>query len=87
MRKAPTPSTANGAFQNQPHSDSIKAACFLGNPETKATATVIACLALAGHVVHKGQGGDFTVCKYGLSRYCKDSAELRDFAKKLGVAE
>ena len=31
MRKAPTPSTVNGAFQNhQQHSDSIKHARFLG---------------------------------------------------------
>jgi hypothetical protein len=42
-------------------------------------------LALAGHVVHKGQSGDFLVCKYGMSRYCQDFAELQAFARQLGV--
>ena len=53
--------------------------------EQKAIATQIARLALAGHAVHKGQHGDFTVCKYGMTRYCKDFAELQAFAVKLGV--
>lgn len=51
----------------------------------KAIATQLARLALAGHVVYKGGAGDFTVCKYGMTRYCKDFAELQDFAKQLGV--
>ena len=51
----------------------------------KAIATQIARLALAGHAVHKGQHGDFIVCKYGMTRYCKDFAELQNFAVKLGV--
>jgi hypothetical protein len=51
----------------------------------KAIATQLASLALAGHAVHTGSAGDFTVCKYGMTRYCKDFAELQDFAKKLGV--
>lgn len=52
---------------------------------SKALAAQIARLALAGHAVHKGQHGDFTVCKYGMSRYCKDFAELQAFAVQLGV--
>jgi len=55
--------------------------------DQKAIATLIARLALAGHAVHKGKHGDFTVCKYGMSRYCQDAAELEAFAKKLGVSE
>ncbi len=51
----------------------------------KATASQVARLALAGHAVHQGQRGDFTVCKYGLTKYCADSAELQAFAVKLGV--
>ena len=47
--------------------------------------TLIARLALAGHVVHRGKNNDFTVCKYGMSRYCADFAELLAFAKLLGV--
>jgi hypothetical protein len=51
----------------------------------KTTATLIAELRLAGHAVRTGHAGDFTVCKYGMARYCKDAAELEAFAKKLGV--
>ena len=53
--------------------------------EQKDIANQIARLALAGHVVHKGQHDDYTVCKYGMTRYCKDFAELQAFAVKLGV--
>lgn len=53
----------------------------------KAIATQIAKLALAGHAVHKGQRGDFIVCKYGLSRYCQDFAELEAFARQLGIKQ
>jgi hypothetical protein len=51
----------------------------------KAIATQIARLALAGHTVHKGIHGDFTVCKYGLTRYCANFAELAAFPRQLGV--
>ena len=51
----------------------------------KAIATQIARLALAGHHVIKGSEDDFTVCKYGMTRYCADFAELQAFALKLGV--
>ena len=52
----------------------------------KAIANQIARLALAGHVVHKAQGGDYLVSKFGMTRYCKDFAELLAFAKKVGAA-
>lgn len=54
-------------------------------PDTKATASQIARLALAGHHVIRGDRGDFTVTKYGLIRYCANFAELVAFALKLGV--
>ena len=54
-------------------------------PEHKTVATLIAKFALAGHVVHKGTGGDFLVCKCGLSRWCENLPALQEFAKKLGV--
>lgn len=54
-------------------------------PDSHAIAYQIARLALAGHVVHKGTDGDYLVCKYGMTRWCKDFAELAAFAKKLGV--
>ncbi len=53
---------------------------------SKAIATQIARLALAGHHVIKGDRGDYTVCKFGLSRYCDDFTALVAFAKKVGAA-
>lgn len=53
--------------------------------DSKAVANQIARLALAGHHVIKGNTGDYTVCKYGLTRYCANFAELQAFALKLGV--
>ena len=50
-----------------------------------AIANQVAHLTIAGHHVHKGGAGDFTVCKYGMTRYCQDFAELQAFAKQLGV--
>jgi len=54
-------------------------------PDSKAIATQIARLALAGHHVIKGDRGDYTVCKFGLTRYCADYAALVAFAVKVGV--
>jgi len=56
-------------------------------PNGKAITTEIARLALAGHAVHKGHCGDFTVCKYGMTRYCQDLDELQAFSRKLGVTK
>jgi hypothetical protein len=79
-RKAPAPTKVQGAFQNSTEPD-----CPTASPECKAIGMQIQQLALAGHVVHKGQSGDFLVCKYGMSRYCQDFAELQAFARQLGV--
>lgn len=57
----------------------------LTTTDSKAIANQIARLALAGHHVIKGDRGDYTVCKYGLTRYCSDFAELAAFARQLGV--
>lgn len=56
-----------------------------GERHSKAIATQIARLALAGHAVHKGKSDDYIVCKYGLSRYCQDFEALQSFARQLGV--
>ncbi|MEQ1535542.1 MAG: hypothetical protein ABL923_06660 [Burkholderiaceae bacterium] len=58
---------------------------LIAESESKATFTLIAHFALAGHAVHKGQSGDFIVTKYGLSRYCQNLQELQDFARQLGM--
>jgi len=52
---------------------------------SKEVEAEIVALALARHVVHKDADGGFIVCKYGLSKYCSDFAELQAFALKLGV--
>jgi len=56
---------------------------------TQTTAPIvgnlIAKMALKGHVVIRGDRGDFTSCAYGLTRYCKDIAELAAFARKVGA--
>ncbi len=67
---------------NKPKKDSNNSADF-----TAASANQIARLTLAGHVVHKGTAGDFTVCKFGLTRYCADHAALAAFAKKVGAVQ
>jgi hypothetical protein len=51
----------------------------------KAESTTIATLALAGHAVHVGRCGDYTVCKYGYSYFAQDLAALQSFAARLGV--
>ncbi len=56
-----------------------------GKRQRKDESTVIAHLALAGHVVHRGTCCDYTVCKYGLSYYAQDVESLQAFARKLGV--
>lgn len=53
--------------------------------DSKPIATQIERLALAGHHVINGREGDFTVCKYGMTRHCPDFAELAAFARQLGV--
>lgn len=53
--------------------------------EAKATATLIAKLALAGHTVHAGKAGDYLVSRWGMSRHCQDLESLQTFADRLGV--
>lgn len=54
---------------------------------SKAIATEIARFGLAGHVVHTGNAGDFTICKYGLAKYCQNFAELQAFSRKVGASK
>lgn len=54
-------------------------------PSPADVTTLCKKLAMAGHHVARGTQGDFTCCKYGLTRYCPDYLALLDFAKKLGV--
>mgnify|MGYP007125384557 CR=1 FL=1 len=54
-------------------------------PDSKAIATQIARLALAGHAVHQLADGGYLVSKYSYTHNAKDFAALQDFARKLGV--
>lgn len=58
-----------------------------GTRHSKAEATQIAELALAGHAVHKGRNRDYLVCKYGLTRYCLDFDALQAFGRRLGISK
>ncbi len=69
---------------DKPQNDTTDRADFTANDG--AIAHQIARLALTGHTVIRGDRGDYTVCKYGLTRYCVDYAALVAFAKKVGAA-
>ncbi len=58
-----------------------------GTRRSKAVATQIAELALAGHAVHELRCGAFLVCKYGYTYYATDLEALQAFARKLGVSK
>jgi len=68
---------------NNPQKDSSNSADFTAS--ANQIANQIAHLALAGHIVIRGDRGDFTVCKFGLTRYCADYAALAAFARQVGV--
>lgn len=86
-QKAADATNANGLHTNTTSIDFLTAAALEQAPSGKAIATEIARLALAGHAIHKGSAGDFTVCKYGIAKYCQDFAELQAFSRKLGVSK
>jgi hypothetical protein len=86
-QKAADATNANGLHTNTTSADFLTAAVIEQAPSGKTIATEIARLALAGHAVHKGNCGDFTVCKYGMTKYCQDFEELQAFSKKLGVTK
>ena len=54
-------------------------------PKPIPVATLILCMERAGHRVVKGDRGDFTCCKFGLTRYCQDHQALAAFARQVGA--
>ena len=58
-----------------------------GTRHSKAIATQIAELAIAGHAVHTLANGGYLVCKYGHTFHADDFAELQAFARRLGVSK
>ena len=81
MKNAPVPITTQSAFRT----DTNHLNYPTGQRTSKAESTLLARLALAGHVVHKGRCDDYTVCKYGYAQYCQDLEALAAFAYQLGV--
>jgi hypothetical protein len=59
----------------------------IGFAKSKAIATQIAELAIAGHAVHQIADGGFLVCKYGYTYHALDFEALQNFARKLGVKQ
>ena len=86
-QKAADATNANGLHTNTTKTDFLTDEAIEQVPSGKAIATEIARLALAGHAVHAGNCGDFTVCKYGMAKYCQDFDELQAFSRKLGVTK
>lgn len=58
-----------------------------GGRPSKALVSIKAKFALHGHAVHDGNNREFIVVQknWGLSRYCRDYAELVSFGRQLGV--
>lgn len=69
------------------HTDTNIPNSATGTQNSKAIATQIAELALAGYAVHKLRCDDFLVCRYGHSYYAQDFQTLQAFAHKLVVSK
>ena len=87
MQKAAGATNSNGQHTDTNGADFRTDGAIEQAPSGKAIATQLAQLAIAGHVVHTGQSGDYTVCKYGMTRYCQDFEALQAFARQLGVKQ
>ena len=87
----PTMSNGLAAANNQPAETNTLNTNNLdfptGQRQRKDESTLLARLALAGHVVHRGRCNDYSVCKYGYAQYCQDLIELHAFAVRLGVCK
>lgn len=60
--------------------------CIIALAEKKGNpAYLIAELAKAGHAVVRGVAGDFTVTRWGMSRYCENLESLQAFGERVGV--
>ena len=66
--------------------DSVNRPCFTSKLKVEEIVEQVAKLVQAGHFVYQRRSGDFLVCKYGLSHWCPDHAELQHFAIQLGVS-
>jgi hypothetical protein len=83
-KKSPSPTTATGDFEN--HTNDTNSPTSDSQRKAGVVAEQVAKLVQAGHIVYPRRSGDFLVCKYGLSHWCLDHAELQHFAIQLGVS-
>ena len=56
-------------------------------PDSKAIATQIANLTIAGHAVHRIANDAFLISKYGMTHHAENFGALKAFARKLGVKQ
>ena len=84
-RKAADATNASGLHTDTNQMDFRTGEATGQRPDGKVIATLIAKLALAGHAVHQGHCGDFTVGRWGMSRYCQDAKAQKAFAIQVGV--
>ena len=83
-KKSPSPTTATGDFEN--HTNDANSPTSESQRKAEEIVEQVAKLVQAGHFVYQRRSGDFLVCKYGLSHWCPDHAELQHFAIQLGVS-
>jgi hypothetical protein len=80
-----TPKAVSAINTNGPHTDTNGADLHTTGVDSKAIATQVAHLAIAGHAVHPLADGGYLVCKYGYTYEARDFEALQVFARKLGV--
>lgn len=79
---------AAGAINtNGPHIHTNGADFLTVGADSKAVATQVAHLAIAGHAVHQLADGGYMVCKYGYTHHAPDFEALQAFSRKLGVKQ
>lgn len=76
---------AGASNTNGLHTDTNSVDFPTPDAQGKDFATLAAQFALKGHAVHKDNGDDFIVTRWGMSRYCEDFAALQAFAERVGV--
>ncbi len=78
---------AAGAINtNGPHDHTNDLDFATGKRPSKAVATQISELAIAGYCVHTLTNGGYIVTSWGMAaRHCADFTDLQSFAHKLGV--
>ena len=84
--RAPTSSTTSNAQSIADRDGGRKAGEQRDAAARKREATAIALLAIhRGHVVHRLRGGEYLVTWRGVSKHCRDLADLEAHARQVGA--